>query len=340
MHDLQETSLSAPRRLPFAGLDLAHARLFFQKHCDEEQEKSYGITHDHWAKLHTSLCSSTSDQDQALRLRLSRPRPEKRMLSPSDVPPKQSKKTKLSVPEKRMLSPSDVPPKQSKKTKLSVPETPVEDPQPAPPVPTTCPSKFKPSIPRSFNPPPPISTPQSQFSSEHSTTLDPQSLPQLKTNGSTSSSNSIQRQPNVSPDPSSSERELAKLTSLLKDTAALLAIRTEEVQRLQREVKVQALGNTHSQEYVTLQNLLPGPPSITLRLKVQRMQTELEQLRATRERTEKDLAEMKDLHHNLQMNSIPLEEHKRTLSALSSAQLRCLQETRRIQEQYRQSTSS
>lgn len=70
------------------------------------------------------------------------------------------------------------------------------------------------------------------------------------------------------------------------------------------------------------------------------MQTELEQLRATRERTEKDLAEMKDLHYNLQMNSIPLEEHKRILSALSSAQLRCLQETRRIQEQYSQSTSS
>ncbi|KAJ3897035.1 hypothetical protein F5879DRAFT_996735 [Lentinula edodes] len=239
-----------------------------------------------------------------------------------------------------MLLPSDVPPTQSKKTKLSVPETLVEDPQPARPVPTTRRSKFKPSIPRSFNPPPPISTPQSQSSSEHSTTLDPQSLPQLETNGSTSSSDSIQRKPNGSPEPSSSERELAKLTSLLKDTAALLAIRTEEVQRLQHEVKVQALGNTLSQEYVTLQNLLPGPPSITLRLKVQRMQTELEQLRATRERTEKDLAEMKDLHYNLQMNSIPLEEHKRILSALSSAQLRCLQETRRIQEQYSQSTSS
>lgn len=223
----------------FAGLDLAHARLFFRKHCDDEQEKSYGISQAHWAKLHTSLSSSTPDQHQALRLRISRPRPEKRMLSPSDVPPTQSKKTKLSVPE-----------------------TLVEDPQPARPVPTTRRSKFKPSIPRSFNPPPPISTPQSQSSSEHSTTLDPQSLPQLETNGSTSSSDSIQRKPNGSPEPSSSERELAKLTSLLKDTAALLAICTEEVQRLQHEVKVQALGNTLSQEYVTLQNLLPGPPSI------------------------------------------------------------------------------
>lgn len=69
------------------------------------------------------------------------------------------------------------------------------------------------------------------------------------------------------------------------------------------------------------------------------MQTELEQLRATCERTEKDLAEVRDLHCNLQKNSIPLEEHKRILSALSSAQLRCLQETWRIQEQYIQPTS-
>lgn len=223
----------------FAGLDLAHARLFFRRYCDKEQAKSYGITHDHWVKLHMSLSSSTSDQDQALRLRISCPRPEKCVLSPSDVPPTQSKKTKLSVPE-----------------------TTVEDPQPAPPVPTTRPSKFKLYIPPSFNPPPPISTPQNQSSSEHSTTLDPQSLPQLETNGSPSSSNNIQRKPNASPELSSSERELAKLTSLLKDTAPLLAIRTEEVQRLQREAKIQMLGNTLSQEYVTLQNLLPGPSSI------------------------------------------------------------------------------
>ncbi|KAJ3847720.1 hypothetical protein EV368DRAFT_68874 [Lentinula lateritia] len=180
---------------------------------------------------------SEGDQDQVLQLRISVPRPEKCMLSSSDIPPPQSKKTKFSVPE-----------------------TPVEDPQPAPPVPTTPPSKFKPSIWCLFNPPPLI-IPRNQSSNEHSTTLDPQSLPQLEMNGSASSSKSIQLKPNANPELSSPERELAKLTLLLKDTAALLAIRTEEVQRLQQEVKFQALGNTLSQEYIMLQNLLPGPPS-------------------------------------------------------------------------------